>query len=147
MHLNLLHPVTEQRFKAHSPEHHASYHTQQDATNDIDGCDLHAKRTKKHCYGYLVDQRRSDEKGESDTERYASFDEADEQGDGRTGAERGDGSEDGSQQVLQPIEPMCHEIVAQSFNREIGIHHAHQCAYDKEQQQDLHRVVDEEVEG
>ena len=38
------------------------------------------------------------------------------------------------------------EEVAESFNREVGIDNAHHYADEEEQQHDLQRVIDEEVE-
>ena len=64
---------------------------------------------------------------------------------GRAGAERGDGSEQSRQQILQPVHPVRNQIVAQPFDREIGIDNAHQYTDEEQQDQNLDRVVEEKV--
>ena len=145
--LHLLHPVTEIRLQAHTPQHDAAQAAQEDTAGHIDQRSLPPERTEEHGHGHLVDQGGGNQESQGHPQRDASLHEPDEQRDGRTGAERRDGSKERRQQVLQSVETVAHEIVPQPLNGEISIDHPHEAADEKEQQQNLDAVIDEEVDS
>ena len=145
--LDLFYPVAQVGFQSQPPQQEAPHHTQQDSAHDIDDGNAHPEGAEKHGHGHLVDQRRGDEVGKGDSQRYASFDKPDEKGNRRAGAEGSNGSEEGGKEVLQSVEPVCGEVVAQPLEGEIGVDDAHDGADDEEQQHNFYRVVDKKVKG
>ena len=87
----------------HATEHKTAYHSQQNTADDIDKCNFQSKRAEEHSHRYLVHQRRSNQKGKRHSQRDTAFYKADKQGNGRAGTERSNGSENGSQYILQPV--------------------------------------------
>lgn len=145
--LNLTYPVAEVRRQSHPSQCEAADNAQQDAAQHVDKGDFQAEGAEEHGYGHFIHQRGGNQKGESDSQRDASFHKTDEQRDGGTRAEGGDGSEKGGQQILQAIHFVGNQIVAQPFNREIRIDDAHQDADEEQQYQNFQGIVEEEVYG
>ena len=134
-------------FEPHLSQHEAADAPQQNAAEHIDARDAPAERAGKHGHCHFIDQGRCDEIGEGDAQRYAALDETDEEGDGGAGAEGSDGTEKAGKQILQPIEPMARQEMAQPLYGEVGIDDAHRRADEEEKEQDFQRVIDEEVQG
>ena len=110
----------------HAAEHKTAYHSQQNTANDIDKCDFQSKRAEEHSHRHLVHQRRSNQEGKRHSQRDSAFYKADKQGNGRTGAERGNGAKNRGQHILQPIHFMRYQIVPQTFYRKISVNDSHQ---------------------
>ena len=108
---------------------------------------FHSESAQEHGYRHFIDQRRSNQKGKSNSQRDAALHKPDEQRNGRAGAERGDGTEQSCQEVLQPVHLVGSQIRSQPVDGEVGIDDAHQYTDEKQQNQNLDAVVEEEVYG
>ena len=140
-----LDPGREVAFEPEPAQHESPDRAEQQAAGHVDECGTHPERSEQERYGDLVHQRGGDQEGEGDAERDTSLDESDEEGDRRTGAEGGDGSEQCGEQVLQAEETPVREKAPQAFDREVGIDDPHGCPDDDEQQDDLYGVVEKEM--
>ena len=131
----------------HAAEHKTAYHSQQNTTDDINKCYFQSKRAEEHSHRHLVHQRRSNQEGKRHSQRNTAFYKADKQGNGRAGTERSNGSENGSQYILQPVHLMCYQIVSQTFYRKISVNDSHQHTDKKQQNKNLDGIIKKEVYG
>ena len=126
-----------------SAEDRARYSADQESAGDIGDRYRYTEFANHENYEIFVDDRGSDQKGEGDSQRYTGFEQADEDRDRRAGAKRCDRSEEGGDQIAPksaathpPLEPML---------REPGADNADGKDHDCEEQKDLYRVVEEEM--
>ena len=131
--------------EAHPAEHRAGDDRDQQAGADVERGDREAEQAVEQDDRDLVHHRARDQERQGHAERDTGGDEADEGGDGAAGAERRHDAEPGGGDVAEPF-ALAAEQRAGAFDREEAAQDADGEDDPDQQQQDLGRVVEEEVQ-
>ncbi len=140
------HPVFEIALHAEFADHHSGHDRHREAQHQIEPGDLPAEQAEQQRQRHFIHHRRRDQEGEGDAQRYAGGKKTDEQRHRRAGAERCNDAQAGRHYVAD-AQPFAGEHGPRAFRRNEGMHHAHQEDDAGEQQQNLGRVVEEEMQG